>query len=152
MQISFELLQPNAEKWINEANSIENVSWRAGKHLSEKMKSNQFTDWESVIIGKTVETDLACFCTVSKEDGLLDNKATPFIAYVFVSENYRGHRLSEKLLEYAENYLKNQNFKSVYIVSGEIGLYEKYGYKKIENCETIYGDVETLFNKKLLNH
>lgn len=151
MKISFELLQPKTEEWVSVANNIEKVSWRAGKHLAEKMRSNQFSDWESVIIGKTVETDLACFCTVSKEDGLLKNKATPFIAYVFVSEKCRGHRVSEKLLEYAEEYLKNQNFKSVYIVSGEVGLYEKYGYKKLENCETVYGDIETLFNKTLFN-
>lgn len=149
MKISFELLEPDTKKWHDAAKEIGNVSWKAGKFLSEKMIDNQFSDWESVIIGKTFEDDLACFCVVSKEDGLVNSKVSPFISFVFVREEYRGNRLSEKLLEYAQEYLKRQMFQSVYIVSGEIGLYEKYGFKKIESCETIYGDVENLYHKKL---
>lgn len=149
MSISFELLDASNKEWDNVANQISQVSWRAGKFLSEKMHSNYFTDWERVIVGRSSEGKLTSFCVVSKKDGLTDNRISPFIAYVFVSEEYRGYRLSEKLLNIAENYLKEQQFKVAFIVSGEIGLYEKYGYKKLKNRTTIHGDIENLFEKHL---
>lgn len=107
-----------------------------------------FSDWERVIVGIS-DDDLASFCTVSKEDGLADSTFTPFIGYVFVGKAYRGKRISEQLLTYAETYLKELGFQSIYIVSGEIGLYEKYGYKKIKDCMTVHGFAENLFEKKL---
>ena len=51
---------------------------------------------------------------------------------MFVSELYRGERLSEGLIRVAINYAKKIGFNEVYIVSGEIGLYEKYGFVKID--------------------
>lgn len=149
MSISFELLDESNKEWNNVANQISQVSWRAGKSLSEKMYSNYFTDWERVIVGRSSEGKLTSFCVVSKKDGLTDNRISPFIAYVFVSEEYRGYRLSEELLNIEENYLKEQQFKVAFIVSGEIGLYEKYGYKMLKNCTTIHGDIENLFEKHL---
>ncbi|MFI3938887.1 GNAT family N-acetyltransferase [Vagococcus fluvialis] len=149
MSISFELLDASNKEWDNVANQISQVTWRAGKSLSEKMHSNYFTDWERVIVGRSSEGKLTSFCVVSKKDGLTDNRISPFIAYVFVSEEYHGYRLSEELLNIAVNYLKEQQFKVAFIVSGEIGLYEKYGYKKLKNRTTIHGDIENLFEKHL---
>jgi len=44
MKISFELLEPKTEGWVSVANNIEKVSWRAGKHLAEKMRSKRLAD------------------------------------------------------------------------------------------------------------
>jgi len=151
MSISFELLDVNSKEWKNVEKQVSQVSWVAGKSLAQKMCTNDFSDWEKVIIGKNEDGALISFCVVSKEDGLNDKSISPFIGYVFVSEEYRGNRLSEKLLQQAESYLRTEDFKSVYIVSGEDGLYEKYGYKKIGNCKTIYGHDENLFEKQLFN-
>ncbi|MEG2254543.1 MAG: GNAT family N-acetyltransferase [Vagococcus sp.] len=151
MSISFELLDKNCEDWTTIADQISQVSWRAGEFLADKMYLNDFNDWEKVIVGKNSKGKLTSFCVVSKKDGLIDEFISPFIAYVFVEEAYRGKRLSENLLKVAEGYLRSQNFKTVYIVSGEVGLYEKYGYKKIRNCSTIHGDTENLFEKSLTN-
>lgn len=149
MSVKFELLQNFDEKWLENAEKIGNVSWRAGQSLADKMKNNHFADWEAVIVGKSPENELMCFCTISKEDGLLDKTITPFIGYVFVSEAYRGNRLSEKLLTYAETYLKQQDFDLVHVVTGEVGLYEKYGYEKIADCKTVHGNSESLYKKVL---
>lgn len=129
MAITFKALDETSEDWNKYAKKISEVSWRAGTSLAEKMNNRFFSDWERVIVGISGD-ELACFCTVSKEDGLTDNSFTPFIGYVFVGETYRGKRVSEQLLSYTETYLKELGFQSIYIVSGEIGLYEKYGYKK----------------------
>lgn len=148
MTITFKALDETSEDWNKYANKISAVSWRAGASLAEKMNNHFFSDWERVIVGIS-DDDLACFCTVSKEDGLADNTFTPFIGYVFVGEAYRGKRVAEQLLSYAETCLEELGFQSIYIVSGEIGLYEKYGYKKIKDCVTIHGFTENLFEKKL---
>ena len=40
---------------------------------------------------------------------------------------------------------KETGWQAVYIVSGEQGLYEKYGFEKVGDFETIYGTTEQLF-------
>ena len=148
MAITFKALDETSEDWNKYAKQVSQVSWQAGASLAEKMNNHFFSDWERVIVGISGD-ELACFYTVSKEDGLTDSTFTPFIGYVFVGETYRGKRVSEQLLSYAEAYLKELEFPSLYIVSGEIGLYEKYGYKKIKDCVTIHGFAENFFEKKL---
>ncbi len=149
MTLHFEMLQSTDDKWLEMADKIAQVSWRAGQSLADKMRSNHFSDWEVVMVGLAETEEIACFCTISKEDGLLDSTLTPFIGYVFVSENCRGQRVSEKLLTQAESYLKEIGFGEVHVVSGEIGLYEKYGYRALTQSETVHGAVETVFVKEL---
>lgn len=66
---------------------------------------------------------------------------------MFVSELYRGERLSEGLIRVAINYAKKIGFNEVYIASGEIGLYEKYGFVKIDE-KYHNGSMEQIFVKK----
>ena len=39
--------------------------------------------------------------------------------------------------------------KTIYIMSGEQGMYEKYGFEKVGDFKTIYGSVDQLFQKHL---
>ena len=64
-------------------------------------------------------------------------------------EKCRGKRVSEKLIEVASEYAKSIGYETIYILSGEVGLYEKYGFVKIGDKETTYGTVDQLFQKKL---
>ena len=50
-----------------------------------------------------------------------------------LDEIYRGNRLSEKLINCACDLALKQGFSRMYIMSGEIGLYEKYGFVKMED-------------------
>ena len=149
MSLFFECLTPRSVRWKELTIQIANVSWRAGASLAEKMKNETFSHGETVIVGTNDEGEMACFCRVSQEDGLIETSFGPFIGYVFVKENYRGRGLSAVLLKEAESFLKGQQVPAVYIVSGEVGLYEKSGYEKIKDCETIHGHIESLFWKKL---
>ncbi len=58
-------------------------------------------------------------------------------------------RVSEKLIEVTSEYAKSIGYETIYILSGEIGLYEKYGFEKISDEETVYGTVDQLFQKRL---
>lgn len=90
------------------------------------------------------------YCTISEKDELPEKYSfSPFIGFVFVDKKYRGNRISEKLINEAVEYAKMLNIKKVYILSGEKGLYEKYGFAKIGDLKTLYGTVDSLFYKNL---
>lgn len=123
-------------------------SWSAGPYLAKTMESNQFSDWERVIAA--FEGDQVCgFCTVAKTDCIPDVPYTPYIGFVFVGEPYRGHRLSQKLIEYAMDYLKDIGFTEVYLVSDHENLYEKYGFSVIDRKTAFWGGVEKIYRRKI---
>ena len=133
---------PYWEETISLANRC---SWRAGPLLAEKMKKNDFKEWERVCAA-CVGGKVAGFCIVAEKDELLEKYPfTPFIGFVFVAEEYRGKRLSEKMIQHGAAYACHLGYEQIHIMSGEIGLYEKYGFVKLGGFETIYGNVDQLF-------
>ena len=42
-------------------------------------------------------------------------------------------------------YAASAGFEKVYLMSGEVGLYEKYGFEKMGEYDTIYGEKDQLF-------
>jgi len=132
-------------KWQTVADYAENCSWSAGKYLAELMRSNSFKEWERVfaVFGGGGPVG---FCTLTEKDEL-DPKYpyTPLIGFVFVDEAHRGRRISEKMMGKVLEYAKSTGFDKVYVMSGERGLYEKYGFTYIGDYETIYGGSEQLF-------
>ena len=136
--------------WEETISSAENCSWRAGPVLADKMRKNEFKGWERVCAA-CVDGKVAGFCTVTEKDELPEGYAfTPFIGFVFVAEMYRGNRSSEKMIQHAAAYARKLGHEQIYIMSGEIGLYEKYGFVKLGDYETIYGTVDQLFVKDLV--
>ncbi len=135
--------------WKETISLAESCSWKAGALLAEKMKSNDFSKWERVCAA-CVDGKAAGFCTFTERDELPEKYPfTPFIGFVFVEEAYRGRRLSERMIQSAASYAHELGFCKIYIMSGEIGLYEKYGFIKLGNYETIYGSVDQLFVKSI---
>ena len=78
-----------------------------------------------------------------------DAPYTPFIGFVFVDEKSRGKRVSERMINVASDYARSIGYERIYIMSGEQGLYEKYGFEKIGDFKTVYGTENQLFQKKL---
>ena len=137
--------EKNSVLWFDTIDFAEKCSWRAGKELARLMREDCFNDLESVF---TVvhDNNIIGFCTLSEKDELPpEYPFTPFIGFVFVDENYRGRRVSEKLIKQVIIYAKNAGFDNVYIMSSETGFYEKYGFEKIGDYDTIYGEIEQLF-------
>ncbi len=131
--------------WDRLINYAENCSWRAGVNLAKQMKEKAFTDWERVFIA-TKDSKICGYCTLAKTDCIPDVDYKPYIGYIFVGEEYRGNRLSQKMIKQVLNYAKELKFSKVYIVSGEKGLYEKYGFLKIADKKDFWGRDEQIFN------
>jgi predicted N-acetyltransferase YhbS len=142
------LAMTQGDKYWNETiNLAEKCSWKAGPYLAELMKQNKFLEWERVIVALEDEKVVG-YCTFCEKDELPEiYEFTPFIGFMFVDEKYRGKRISEMLIRKAIVYAKELGFEYIYIMSGELGLYEKYGFEKIGDYETIYNSVDQLFKR-----
>ncbi|ASK32178.1 GNAT family N-acetyltransferase [Chryseobacterium sp. T16E-39] len=122
-----------------------NCSWRAGKMLAKLMQENRFLDWERVFVAID-DQNIAGYCTITKTDTIPDVNYTPYIGFIFVGEDYRGMRLSEQLIKSALSYAKDIGLKKVYLVTREKGLYEKYGFIKIDERKNATGDHDQIFH------
>ncbi len=131
--------------WNKTISFAQSCSWKAGPYLAERMKENAFKDWERVVVAVEDET-IVGYCTLSERDELPEEyDYSPFIGFVFVDERYRGKRISEKMIRQILSYAKSIGYRTVYIMSGEQGLYEKYGFEKIGDFHTIFGTTDQLF-------
>lgn len=136
------------EAWIDVQDYAEKCSWSAGRFLATAMARDEFKDWERVIVAGKKEK-IYGYCTVAKTDCIPDVGYTPYIGYLFVDEEYRGNRLSEKLIRYAMEYLKSLGFDRVYIVSDHENLYEKYGFEVIDRKVAPWGEIEKIYIQKM---
>ena len=134
--------------WNKTINYAKNCSWVAGKSLAEIMENNWFSDCERVFIAIENENIIG-YCTFSEKDCIPDVNYTPYISFIFVDELYRGNRISEKMIISVIKYAKQINYSKIYIVSGEINLYEKYGFIKIDQKMASYGKVAQIFIKEI---
>ncbi len=98
---------------------------------------------------------LAAFVSLARNDEVditLEGREawTPWVGCVFTYPEYRGQRISEKLIALAEEYaVKEFNAEYTYISTDHIGLYEKYGYEFFTQCGTIWGESTRVLRKKL---
>ena len=125
--------------------------------LAEKMKANDFENNERVLVALHGD-EAAAFCTFTNRDELPKEYGFgPFIGFLFVAEKYRGtaclkkkKKKKKKMLNAASNVAREQGFSTIYLMSGEVGLYEKYGFIKVGDYKTIYGSVDQLFQSTVI--
>ena len=145
--MTIQLLTCGDELWEPLARYAEKCSWQAGPFLAKQMRANTFTDWERVLVALDDNAHIAGYCTLAKTDCIPNVPYTPYIGFMFVGEQYRGHRLSEKLIRFALQYAKELGFEEVYLVSDHVNLYEKYGFVKIDEKPPSWNPdiMETIF-------
>ncbi|MFX3625141.1 MAG: GNAT family N-acetyltransferase [Ectobacillus sp.] len=57
----------------------------------------------------------------------------PWICALYIEESYRGRALGETLLLHIKADAKKAGFNKVYLCTGHVGYYEKYGFSYIGN-------------------
>jgi len=133
-------------KVVNYANSCDREAWPI---LAQKMQWNDFSDWERVFLA-TENDKIIWFCTFTKEDWVPDCDYSPFVWFIFVDENHRWKRVSEKMINAVEKYAKTLNFKKLYIVSDHKWLYEKYWFEKCDEKADDLWRIESVFMRKIM--
>jgi len=139
-------LDLSSELWITMADYADNCTWSAGKNLAKRMREHGFSDYESVFAA-IENNSIAGYCTLTKTDCIPGVTYTPYIGFVFVGEQYRGKRTSEKLILSAMEYAKEVGFDKVYLVSDHVNLYEKYGFVKVDEQMAPWGSVQIIFER-----
>lgn len=126
---------------------IENCSWQETKdHLAKLVRDWEFTDWETMFVAKA-DGKVVGMASVLKEDYYPTPDIFPWVSSIFVSEDYRGQRISGKLIEAANMYLKDRGFTKSYIPSDHVGLYEHYGYQYVRDITNYGGTDDHLYEK-----
>lgn len=129
---------------------VKNFSWEEVKEHTIRVLSNwEFTEWETPFVA-LLDNKIIGMITIAKTDYYPLPEIYPWISTLFVSEEYRGHKISEKLINYANNYARELGFDKTYIPSTHIGLYEKYGYIYIKDIVNYGNDIDRLYMKKII--
>ena len=144
--IKLEKDSPMAEVFLH---FVENCSWtEVREHTAAMIRSWEFTGWERMFAA-LLNGKIIGMTSLLKTDYYPLPEIFPWISSVFVEKEYRGRRISEKLIGFAEQYAKEQGFDKVYIPSEHTGLYEKYGYRYLKDIVNYGGGTDRLYVKEL---
>lgn len=127
----------------------EECSWyEAKEHIAYVLRKWLFTDWETMFAA-VCGGRIVGMASIMKTDYYPLPDIYPWISGIYVSEAYRGNRISGMMIGYAERYAKAIGFTRAYIPSGCRGLYEKYGYTFLRDIVNYGGDTDHLYFKEL---
>ena len=126
---------------------VENCSWvEVRDHIAEKIRTWDFTDWETMFAAVR-DGQIVGMASALKTDYYPLPDIFPWVSCIFVSEAYRGQKISGKLIDGANEYLKACGFTRSYIPSEYMGLYEHYGYRYLKDIVNYGGGTDHLFVK-----
>ncbi len=128
---------------------VENFSWLEVKeHTVKAIRDWEFEDWETPFAAMAGDR-IVGMATIAKTDYYPLPEIFPWISTVFVCEEYRGNRISEKLIDFANQYAREIGFEKTYIPTEAVGLYEKYGYRFVRNIINYANGIDRLYVKEI---
>jgi N-acetylglutamate synthase-like GNAT family acetyltransferase len=136
------------ENWDKLIDFVKKSSWRESPIIANHWEKNIFLDWERIFVA-IENNSIVGHCSLNEKDTVPHVRYTPYIQSVFVNEQFRGNRLSEKLILCAMSYAKTLGFEEVYIVSAHKNFYEKYGFIKIDEKNDYRGELQGIFVHKI---
>lgn len=138
----------NPAHWLAE---IKKSDWGAAPALARFIEENSFHDkfGEGTLLLLAHGDRLVSFLTFSRRDCIDDDTLFPWVGFVYTFPEYRGHRHVGKLIRRCEEIAAENGLPNIFICTGHIGLYEKYGFSYIENRIDIYGEDSRIYRKKI---
>ncbi len=128
---------------------VENCSWTEVRdHIAGLIREWMFTDWETMFAA-ALNGKIVGMTSLLKTDYYPLPEIYPWVSCVFVEKPYRGQRISEKLIDAANRYAKEQGFTRTYIPTEHKGLYERYGYTYVKDIVNYGGGTDRLYVKNL---
>jgi len=131
-------------------NFVKNFSWLDVKEHTVRVLENwEFEEWETPFVAM-VNGQIVGMITIMKSDYYPLPEIFPWISTLFVSEEYRGNRISGKLIDFANHYAKEIGFDKTYIPTEHIGLYETFGYRYVKDIVNYGNGIDRLYVKELI--
>ena len=128
---------------------VESCSWTEAKeHIAGMIRAWDFSGWETMFAAVT-DGKIVGMASVMKTDYYPLPDICPWVSCIFISEEYRGRKISGELIACANRYLKENGFSRSYIPSEFTGLYEQYGYTYLRDIVNYGGGTDHLFVKEL---
>ena len=128
---------------------VAHFSWEEVKeHTLKSLRQWDFSDWETMMVA-IADGKIVGMASLLKTDYYPLPEIYPWVSSLFVSEEYRGQRISQMLVDYANAYALSLGFVRTYIPSEHVGLYEKYGYTYIKDIVNYGGGTDRLYVKEL---
>ena len=138
----------NDENWKKLIDFVKSSSWSESPIITKNCEEYNYLDWERIFAA--FENDnIIGHCSLNNVDCVPNVDYKPYIQSVFVKKNYRGKRVSEIMLNIAIEYAKSLGFKEVYIVSGHINFYEKYGFTIIDEKKEYRDVLQGIYRKEI---
>ena len=113
--------------WLNR---LSQCDWTAGQYLHQQLKEGTFHEHygeKARLLMLTDGTTLVSFCTYAARDDIPDTELSPWMGFVYTAPEYRGRRLMGRLIAEVKALAREDGFDTIWISTGETGLYEKYG-------------------------
>ncbi|MDD7462986.1 MAG: GNAT family N-acetyltransferase [Anaerococcus sp.] len=128
---------------------LKTVDWGAAKNLRKYLENKTVKEnlgKDSQIFYAKEDGNIIGFFALVNQDYIKLPTYDRFISSVWVDPSYRGRGLSYDFVKYAE---KESGLKKMNILSQHKGLYEKMGYKLIDNFTDSIHDKDYLYEKTL---
>lgn len=147
--VEIQKVDKNTELMRQLIDFVENFSWTEVKeHTLQMIKNWEYREWETPFAA-TIDGHVVGMAAIMKSDYYPLPEIYPWVTSIFVTEEYRGHRISEKLIDFVNSYAKEIGFNRTYIPTEHVGLYEKYGYCYIKDIVNYGKGVDRLYAKDL---
>lgn len=122
---NYKALSPDRQQDFR--NWLENTEWSSRHSLKRKLENGYFDDWQDLLIAFDEDVPAGYLAMVKEDEGVTEY--TPYIAYVYISPDFRGRNIPAILISQAEQYLKEQGFHCAYILTGHENYYQRHGYE-----------------------
>lgn len=130
---------------------LKRCDWKAGGVLAGLIEKDEFFKGDDEVFFLMDTKHIVSFLALAHKDCIDDETLMPWIGFVYTDKNYRGRRLGGQLIRHALNTAKGRGHSRVYLATGHIGLYEKYGFEYLENKRDIYGEDSRIYFYDLLS-
>lgn len=95
------------------------------------LKDNRVIGWTGLHIKEVVSGRVFGWEGSIKKEEVMSDELSPWITPLLVHPDERGNCYGKMLLEYARRDAGRLGFKIVYLTTGEIKYYEKYGFREV---------------------
>lgn len=118
-------------KWFGEEKSLSIEEIRKNYPLDDNLPKIRVLIINDTLIG---------FYEINEKDNIDDEEYKPYLATVYVREEYRKRGYSTILINDAIKYAESLGYKDLYLHSRIENYYEKYGFEFLKEVKTKYGN------------